>query len=231
MWEVPKAESLGILALSIWVAILELLKYIFFRTGLLALNTPVSLFVRASSLQEKTSDLIGQKPPDITKAIPQTSSTEISNLIPDIEIMALASPIAEDLTEYIKRFPTLGIATLYPALLQPKPRGSVRLASANPYDRPRVNLGYFSDPTDYPTARKAVRLALKCAELMKAQGFPITRAHQLPEHPDDDEDVDEYIRRWSRTIYHYTSTCRMAPVDDLQPGVVDDELKVHGVGI
>ncbi|KAJ7504323.1 glucose-methanol-choline oxidoreductase, partial [Mycena galericulata] len=28
---------------------------------------------------------------------------------------------------------------------------------------------------------------------------------------------------------HYTSTCRMVPEDDPHPGVVDDDLKVHGI--
>jgi len=230
MWEAPKAESFGVLVLSLWVATLEFLKFIFFRTGLLAIPfLPVSLFVRASSLDAKTLNHVGQNPSDVTKVIPHTSSTEISNLIPDIEIMAIAISLTEDGADYVKRFPTIGIVSLYPTLLQPKSRGSVRLATSNPFDRPKIDLGYFSDPADYPTARKAVRLALKCAEAMKAHGFPITRAHQLPEDPDDDENVDEYVRQRLRTVYHYTSTCRMAPADDLQPGVVDDELRVHGV--
>ncbi len=64
---------------------------------------------------------------------------------------------------------------------------------------------------------------------MKAQGFPIVRAHSVPERPDDDESVDDFVRKKSQTVYHYTSTCRMAPENDPQPGVVDDELRVHGV--
>jgi choline dehydrogenase len=232
MWEVPKMESLGVLAISIWIVVLSLLKYIFFRTGLLAMSfLPVSLFVRASSIDPETSNLIAPTTSDVTKALPQTSSiTEIKNLIPDVEIMALASPLVENARDYVPRFPTVGIASLYPTLLQPKSHGSVRLASANPFDKPKIDLGYFSDPADFPTARKAVRLALKCAAAMKAQGFPIIRAHDLPDDPDDDESVDDFIKKKLRSAYHYTSTCRMAAEDDPCPGVVDDELRVHGVG-
>ena len=45
-----------------------------------------------------------------------------------------------------------------------------------------------------------------------------------------DVEIDAFIRRWTRSTYHYSSTCRMAPENDLDsPGVVDDELRVHGV--
>ncbi|KIJ66623.1 hypothetical protein HYDPIDRAFT_151307 [Hydnomerulius pinastri MD-312] len=30
-------------------------------------------------------------------------------------------------------------------------------------------------------------------------------------------------------MIHYSSSCRMAPMDDPLPGVVDDELRVHGI--
>lgn len=231
IWEVPKMGSFGLLVLSMLVAILELLKYIFFHAGLLAISfLPESLFVRVSSLNEKTLDLVGRNHSDVTEAIHQTSSTEIAQLIPDMEIKALASSLVEKGTEYIKRFPTLGIVSLYAALLQPKSRGSVHLATSNPFDQPRIDLGYFSDPADYPTARKPIRLAFKCADVMKIQGFPIMRAHHLPEDLEDDQNADEYARQQLRTVYHYTSTCRMAPVDDVRAkGVVDNELRVYRV--
>jgi choline dehydrogenase-like flavoprotein len=42
-----------------------------------------------------------------------------------------------------------------------------------------------------------------------------------------DEALDGFIKRDVDTVYHYSSTCRMAPENDM--GVVDDELRVHGV--
>lgn len=44
-----------------------------------------------------------------------------------------------------------------------------------------------------------------------------------------DADLDAFIKEWGRTTYHYSSSCRMAPEDDTIPGVVNDELQVHGV--
>jgi choline dehydrogenase len=38
------------------------------------------------------------------------------------------------------------------------------------------------------------------------------------------------MRSSGTSLFHYGSSCRMAPEDDpRRPGVVDDELRVHGV--
>lgn len=72
---------------------------------------------------------------------------------------------------------------------------------------------------------------------MKAAGFPLQTNITLPEEKqaidvesNSNKEIDKFIRRRIRTIYHYLSSCRMAPVDDPNtPGVVDDQLKVHGI--
>ena len=38
--------------------------------------------------------------------------------------------------------------SLLTMLLRPKSRGSVRLRSSSPYDKPVLNAGYFSHPED-----------------------------------------------------------------------------------
>ena len=86
------------------------------------------------------------------------------------------------------------------------------------------------DPADFTLARKAVRLAIKLGDAMKAQGFPILRGITAPKSEKDDEEIDKLIRHRARTTYHYSSTCRMAPeMDAHSPGVVDDSLRVYGV--
>jgi len=75
--------------------------------------------------------------------------------------------------------------------------------------------------------RTALRLALRIAEQMRSQGYAMKNL-RVP-MSDSDEDFDEYIRARIQTSFHYTSTCRMAPEDDPHPGVVDGELKVHGI--
>jgi choline dehydrogenase len=49
--------------------------------------------------------------------------------------------------------------------------------------------------------------------------------HRL--HFKSDAELEEIVRERVETVYHPTSSCRMAPLD--QGGVVDSELKVYGI--
>lgn len=68
---------------------------------------------------------------------------------------------------------------------------------------------------------------LRLKDEMALDGYPIVD-QSVPESTDPLH-LDEHINQWGQSINHYTSTCRMAPEDDVKPGVVDDELKVYGV--
>lgn len=46
-------------------------------------------------------------------------------------------------------------------------------------------------------------------------------------HLKSDDEIRELVKERVETVYHPTSTCRMAPLD--QGGVVDSELKVYGI--
>ena len=46
-------------------------------------------------------------------------------------------------------------------------------------------------------------------------------------HLKSDAELEEIVRERVETVYHPTSSCRMAPIE--QGGVVDSELKVYGV--
>lgn len=51
-------------------------------------------------------------------------------------------------------------------------------------------------------------------------------------HSEDEADVDAYIDECPRSFLHDSGSCRMAAADDAHaagPGVVNDELRVHGV--
>merc|ERR1711956_165855 len=50
--------------------------------------------------------------------------------------------------------------SIIPMLLRPKSKGNVRLKSANPYDAPIFNAGYFSDHRDILVLVEAVKFAL-----------------------------------------------------------------------
>ena len=227
----PVVESLTHLATSPLKGAIEFFKYIFFKSGILSMPTLVlSLFVRSSSLDDETSSLKGGISSKLPETGDDTSILRPQDYLPDIELMPLACSAMDDLEEYKLHFSKIGIFSVLASLLRPKSRGSIRLRSSSPYDRPKVDFGFFRDPADSAMARKAVRLALKFGDAMKAQGFPLLRGVAVPKSDKDDEAMDRYIRHRAKTTYHYSGTCRMAPESDAQaPGVVDDSLRVHGV--
>ncbi|KAL9095067.1 MAG: hypothetical protein Q9165_002669 [Trypethelium subeluteriae] len=230
-WEVPIIESLTYLVTSPLKGALEFLKYFFTRTGIFSIPFQVaSLFVRSSSLDDQTSEFtpgIPSKPPE-----PDDSASVLRDYdhLPDIEIMPLATSAMDDLEEHEAQFSKIGVFSLLTTLLRPKSRGTVRLRSADPLDRPKVDLGFMADAEDIALARKAIRLSLRLGDDMKAQGFPLLRGITAPDSAANNAELDELIKRRARTTYHYSSTCRMAPEHDTQaPGVVDDALRVHGI--
>ena len=192
----------------------------------------LSLFARASSIDNETSDFIGEHPSVPSKTDEKINTLRSKDYLPDLELMPLATSAMDDLEEHKLRFSKTGIFSLLTTVLRPKSRGTVRLRSANPRDRPSVDLGFLRDPADVALARKGVRLAIKLGNLMKARGFPIVRGITAPDSEKDEEQIDALIRRRARTTYHYSSTCRMAPelgAGQAPGGVVDDSLHVHGI--
>ena len=231
----PLSESLAAVATSPLIkGLLEFLKYLFFGIGILSqpmLST--SLFVRSTSLNKDATGLRDESP---SKEKGNIASRPQDN-IPDIELMPIGFSAIDDLEDHQRHFSKIGVFSILATLQQPKSRGTVRLASSNPHDRPKIDFGFLSNPADLTLARTAIRLSLKLGEAMKESGFPLLRNLVYPEEKQEidiknntDDEMDKFIRRRARTTYHYACTCRMAPKDDAEaPGVVDDHLRVHGV--
>lgn len=117
--------------------------------------------------------------------------------------------------------------TLHACHLQPRSRGHLELASADPAAKPRLFGNYLSDPDgfDRRTLIEAVRLGRR---LLRAKAFDAFRGAELiPGDGDDSEAaIDAFLRRRGETVYHPVGSCRMGTGND---AVVDAELRVHGV--
>jgi choline dehydrogenase len=122
--------------------------------------------------------------------------------------------------------PTHGV-TLNPCLLRPKARGSVRLASADPFAPPQVDPQFFGDPDDLRLTIAGLRYAREVLaagpvrDMVEREVFPgpgIT----------SDEDLAAHCRRTVKTNYHPVGTCRMGREGD-PDAVVTPDLKVRGV--
>ncbi len=112
-----------------------------------------------------------------------------------------------------------------PTLIQPKSRGAVTLASANPEELPLVDPQYYSHPDDMATMIRGYRIAVDI--LNQAAFGPYRQALHLPERPLTDEgEIADFFREWSQTLYHPVGTCKMGK-DEM--AVVDDQLRVHGI--
>ncbi|KAF5391701.1 hypothetical protein D9757_002551 [Collybiopsis confluens] len=116
-------------------------------------------------------------------------------------------------------------------LLRPTSRGEVRLKSNHPFDLPTVNPNYLKDSNDL---EKLVRGVYICLRIARARAF-----EPYLDHDSSRADLDqgligkthaelvELVRERVQTVYHPSSTCRMAP--EGEGGVVDARLRVYGV--
>ena len=189
----------------------------------------LSLFVRGSSLDNKTLNLIPGLPSKPLMTGEKINVLRTQDYLPSIELMPLVTSAMDDLEEHKRHFAKIGVFSILATLLRPKSRGTVRLGSSSPHDRPKVDFGFMAHAEDWVMARKAIRLALKLGASMKAQGFPLVRS-LTGANSESDEEIDRLIRHRARTTYHYSSTCRMAHEFNSQaPGVVDSRLRVYGI--
>lgn len=110
--------------------------------------------------------------------------------------------------------------------LRPGSRGHVGLSSADPVADPLIDPNYLSDPEDLPRLVAGVRAARR---ILAAPAFDPYRGPEIfpGGQVQSDEQIAQFIRRKAETIYHPVGTCKMGH-DPM--AVVDDTLKVHGIG-
>jgi choline dehydrogenase-like flavoprotein len=116
--------------------------------------------------------------------------------------------------------------------VKPHSRGEIVLASADPTDPPDIHMNYFGDPHDLDVMVSVVRKALDVVDhwpdpdalgpLYVPPALAEEHDHQPGDTPTDALIID-LAKRYSLTVYHLTSTCRIGDV-------VDARLRVHGVG-
>ncbi|EAU85325.2 choline dehydrogenase [Coprinopsis cinerea okayama7 len=116
-------------------------------------------------------------------------------------------------------------------LLRPTSKGEVLLKSANPFVQPSVNPNYLQTTEDVKKLARGLYLMLKIAQtepLASHLDATFTREdldHQT--HLKSPQELEELVRERVETVYHPTTTCKMAPED--KGGVVDTKLRVYGI--
>jgi choline dehydrogenase len=109
---------------------------------------------------------------------------------------------------------------------RPTSSGRIEAASGNPADPPRIMPNYLFTDTDIAEAIQGARLIGRLQDT-RAMRRLIAGEPLLDIARSSDGDILADFRARSGTVYHPCGTCRMAP--EARGGVVDAELRVHGV--
>lgn len=145
---------------------------------------------------------------------------------PDIElIFAPVAYVDQGLTTHTAHGLTVGTV-----LLQPHSSGTVSLSSANPFDKPRIDPRYLTDPEGKD--REALLFGLGvCEDLIASEAIGRVSQRRFIK-PDDSDGMSRterdalVIAEYSHTLYHPVGTARMGTDAG---SVVDENLLVRGV--
>jgi len=109
--------------------------------------------------------------------------------------------------------------------LRPHSRGTVAIKSPDPLQAPAMMPNYLSDERDCEVAVGGIKVARRIAEAPSLRNCIIDEYVPGRQFQTDAE-LLEAARKYSQTIYHPTSTCKMGVDAD---AVVDPQLRVHGL--
>ena len=109
-------------------------------------------------------------------------------------------------------------------VLRPNSRGSVTLASADPFAAPLIDPNFLDNADDVARMVKGFRImrSLLAQPAMARFGRELSRSASAQ----TDAEIEGFIRGQADSIYHPVGTCRMG---NDRMAVVDAQLRVHGI--
>jgi choline dehydrogenase-like flavoprotein len=114
--------------------------------------------------------------------------------------------------------------TVLSTLIYPRSRGTLRLASADPTDKPLIDFQYLADPGDLEVLAEGSEMV---REIMGGAAFGGAVKEEI--HPGASlkgQELRDAILNRATSVYHGVGTCRMG-VDEL--AVVSPDLRVRGI--
>jgi choline dehydrogenase-like flavoprotein len=117
--------------------------------------------------------------------------------------------------------------TFATVVLQPRSRGTVRLADADPLSMPLIDPNFMGDEYDLGVgiaAVKAVRKVMEQRSLADVIDEEFVPGAQIQ----SDEEIGAFVKQVATTMWHPVGTCRMGRKEDTD-AVVDARLKVKGI--
>ncbi|XP_055377390.1 glucose dehydrogenase [FAD, quinone] [Condylostylus longicornis] len=122
---------------------------------------------------------------------------------------------------------------IFPAVLRPKSRGYITLASNDPLAPPKIFANYLTNSDDVKTLIEGIKIAIRISETaaMKPYGIRLDTT-PVPGCENIRFGTDEYwtcaVMRNTGPENHQAGSCKMGPATD-PLAVVDHELRVRGI--
>jgi 4-pyridoxate dehydrogenase len=159
---------------------------------------------------------------DVPGGVTAFLKTGLDPKLPDVQFLFRAGSLAAE--PYLPPFrpsfaDSFGCRV---ALLRPKSRGRISLASADPRAAAHISLNFLSDADDLKVLRAGMRMAVDVGRQRPMAPFVGSEIAPL----NTDAEIDAHIRATGITVYHPISTCRMGSDDG---SVVDPQCRVRGV--
>ncbi|PPQ80124.1 hypothetical protein CVT25_001423 [Psilocybe cyanescens] len=121
--------------------------------------------------------------------------------------------------------PTGGFMTIVTVLISPTSRGSIKLRSNNPFDKPLVDPNYLHTEFDIAAMRDSVKSSLKFAAAPAFSDYISDRYGSAFQQATTDAKIDAYVRSLTTTIFHPFGTAAMSR-ESAKFGVVNPDLTV-----
>jgi len=123
-------------------------------------------------------------------------------------------------------------------LLRPKSRGTLRLGSAKPFDKPLLNPSYFADPEDLSVIAEGIAEAYRIALSPALKPYGVEPFETLVNGCESYHNLNfthppkQYLKCMAQMLTssaaHIVGTCKMGAEND-ETAVVDPQLRVRGV--
>jgi len=161
---------------------------------------------------------------DLPGGITAFLKTASREAVPDTQLLFIAGPLGAS--------PYLPLQQVFAdsfacriVLLRPESRGSISLASADPFAHPRIGQKLLATDRDWATLRAAIALFRDIARQRAVSPFIEREIGPLAGVIEDG--LEAAVRATAVTVHHPAGTCRMGSTSDSM-SVVAPDLRVYG---
>ena len=121
--------------------------------------------------------------------------------------------------------PTGNLMSIIMVVVSPISRGSITLASDDPFISPLIDPNFIGTPQDLAVMVQAIRDSQQLVSASSFDGFIIEQTNP-PANASSDAALEAFIREQTTTVFHPVGTARMGAVN--QPSVLTPDLLVKG---